>query len=130
MPAALMKHDTDPRTEIWNKIGDLTKFQVMHNNVVVAVYERPEKTRSGVFLPDQARDEDRFQGKAALVVAKGPTAFKSSDGWDFDSVKIAVGDWVAIRASDGWNVTVNGKLCRMIPDTAIRAKIASPDTVW
>lgn len=130
MPPMLMKHDTDPRDLIWKKIGDVSKFKPTHNNVLVAVYERPKQTQSGIVLPDQYRDEDQFQGKAALIVAAGPSAFVDSKDWKFSAVPMEIGDWVAIRASDGWNVTVNGTLCRMIPDTSIRAKIAGPDVVW
>lgn len=130
MPPMLMKHDADPREIIFQKVGDLSCIQVTHNNILLAVYERPAQTQSGIHLPDRYREEDTFQGKAALILAVGPSAFKDSAGWNFSAVPMEVGDWVAIRPSDGWNITVNKVLCRMIPDTGIRAKISGPDVVW
>lgn len=130
MPPMAMRHDADPRDVLWKKIGDVSRFVPTHNNVVLAVYERPSQTQSGIHLPDRYRDEERYQGKAAMIVAKGPQAFKDTEGWSFSAVPMDVGDWVAIRASDGWDVTINGVLCRMVPDTGIRAKISSPDVVW
>jgi co-chaperonin GroES (HSP10) len=130
MPAMAMKHDADPAQEMLAKLGNLSAFQPTHNNVLVAIYDRPAQTKSGIVLPDQYRDEERFQGKAALIVAKGPTAFRDAEGWNFASTPMDVGDWIAMRPSDGWSISVNKVLCRMIPDTAIRAKIASPDVIW
>jgi len=41
-----------------------------------------------------------------------------------------VGDWVFYRASDGWSITIDNILCRVMDDTAIRGRIPHPDTVW
>jgi hypothetical protein len=35
-----------------------------------------------------------------------------------------------MRPSDGWGINVNGVKCRMLNDTAVRAKIDSPDRIW
>ena len=61
----------------------------------VAVYERPEQTKSKIFLTDSVRDEDKFQGKVGLVVKMGPDAFVDSGGWVFQR-KAAVGDWSVV----------------------------------
>lgn len=130
MPAMEMMHDTDPRDKILSEIGDLSTFEVFHNDVVVAVYLRPEKTKSGVYLTDKHRDEDRFQSKVGLVVKMGPDAFVDDTGTWFHGVKVRVGDWVWFRPSDGFNLTVNKVLCRALKDTSIRGTIESPDAVW
>ena len=52
-----------------------------------------------------------------------------SGNW-FKDVKIGLHDWVIFRPSDGWSVSVNGISCRLIDDTAIRGRIATPDMVW
>ena len=130
MPAMTMTHDTDPKQDILDAIGDLDEFQVFHNDVVVAVYLRPEKTASGIYLPDQHRDEDRYQSKVGLVVKMGPDAFEDETGTWFHGVKVKVGDWVYYRPSDGFNLTVNKVLCRALKDTSIRGVIPTPDMVW
>src|ERR1700743_542315 len=122
MPARPMLHETDPRDDLFNEIGDLSSFEVLHNQVLVAIYKRPEGTRSGIILTDQSRDEDRHQGKVGLIVKAGPSAFTDPSGrWQFPD--LAVGDWVFFRVSDGWNMSVNQVDCRMVSDTQIRGRI-------
>lgn len=130
MPAMAMNHETDPRDQLLKKLGDISSVEVFNNQVLVAVYERPEKTKTGIVLPQAYRDEDKFQGKAALIVAMGPAAFQDADGRWFQGANLKTGDWILLRPSDGWPVTVNGTLCRMLNDTAVRARIDRPDRVW
>ena len=58
MPAMLMDHDVDPRQKLMEEMGDLSKVEVFNNQILVAVYLRPEKTKSGLYMPDAHRDED------------------------------------------------------------------------
>ena len=133
MPPMLMKHDVDPREEILREMGDLTGFHIQNNQVLVRVYERPKQTRAGIHLPDQVRQEDQYQGKAALVLLAGPTAFLEDvekGYWLNEQPVPKIHDWILMRASDGWPVMVQGKLCRMLTDTAVRMVIPAPDMVW
>ena len=127
---ALKTAAVDARADLLAKVGDLSNFKVQHNQVLVGIYIRPEKTKGGVFLTDNNRQEDVWQGKVALILKKGPTAFTDPRGsWTWvDSMD--VGNWVVVRASDAWNLMVNGVHCRLVDDTRIRAKIPTPDTVW
>lgn len=135
MPHILMEHDnTDPKAELLEKLGDISDIEVFHNSVVVAIYQRPNKTASGIILPDKHMEEDIYQGKTCLVVKAGPQAFKGDGSWSWDD--IGVGDWVFIRASNGWNISLRGKdkdkpvLCRIVKDTAIEGKVSDPDLIW
>lgn len=130
MPHMEMTHDVDPKEALLQQLGDLSGFQVFHNEIIVAVYLRPEKTKSGIYLTDKHRDEDRFQSKVGLVVKMGPEAFNDESGAWFRDVNVRVGDWVWFRPSDGFNVTVNGTLCRALKDTSVRGVIDQPDRVW
>lgn len=125
-----MLHEKDPKEVLLEQIGDLSRLEVFNMQVLVAVYIRPEKTKGGLFLSDRARDEDRYQSKVGLILKKGPTAFVDKDGEWFSGLEIKEGDWIVFRPSDGWNVTVNGVLCRMFDDVSVRARIAHPDQVW
>ena len=126
----LMSHDTDPAADILKQVGDLSKFELFANQVLLGVYKRPEKTKSGIHLADVTRKEDEFQGKAALVLAKGPSAFVSDDNYDFRGQNVSLGDWVAIFVSDGRKIMINGQLCRIVEDHHIRLKIPAPDAVF
>lgn len=130
MSALLMVHDTDPAKDILKQVGNLDSFELFGNQVLLGVYERPEQTKSGLFLSQQTRDEDKYQGKAALVLMKGPAAFVSDSNYDFQGQNVEVGDWVAIFVSDGRKIQINGQLCRIVEDQNIRLKIPAPDMVY
>lgn len=125
-----MLHEKDPKQALFEQVGDLSKIEIFNMQVLVAVYIRPEKTKSGLYLSDKARDEDRYQSKVGLIIKKGPTAFVDKDGEWFSGLDIKEGDWVVFRPSDGWNITVNGTLCRMLDDMSVRGRIEHPDQVW
>jgi co-chaperonin GroES (HSP10) len=130
MPFMPMEHESDPSEGLKKELGDLSTVEVFNNQILVAVYIRPQKTKSGIILTSQTTDEDRYQSKVGLVIKKGPQAFRDSSGEWFDNVEINEGDWIVFRPSDGWSITVNNVLCRMIDDVNIKARVDQPDRVW
>ena len=130
MPFMLMEHDADPKGKLLEELGDLSSVEVFNNQLLVAVYLRPQKTKSGIYLTDNTTEEDKYQSKVGLVIKKGPSAFEDEKGEWFKGIEINEGDWIVFRPSDGWNITVNGVLCRMIDDMNIKGRIDSPDRVW
>jgi len=130
MPYMRMEHETDPAEAIRKEMGDISDIEIFHNQVLVAIYIRPEKTKSGLYLSSQTRDEDKYQGKVGLIIKKGADAFVDDTGKWFKGVNLDVGDWIYFRPSDGWQITVHGQLCRILDDTDVRGRIPQPDTVW
>ena len=130
MSSFKMVHEVNPRDELIHAVGDLSKIKLFNNQILCAVYKRPEKTKSGIILTDNTRKEDEYQGKVAVVLKKGPMAFQDDSQTSFNGQDVEVGDWVVFRVSDGWQVTVNGVLCRMLQDIQIRMTIDSPDMVF
>ena len=130
MPFSRMTHDIDPKVAILDELGDISDIELLHNQVLVGIYIRPEKTKSGLYLSNQTRDEDKWQGKVGLIIKNGPEAFKDETGKWFKDVSIKEHDWVYVRPSDGWQLTVHGVLCRVIYDTDIRGRIPAPDCIW
>ena len=130
MPFMIMEHATDPKQKLLDDIGDISAFEIFNNQILIAIYIRPNKTKSGIYLSDQSREEDKVQGKVGLVVKKGPAAFVDETSEWFKDISVDVNDWVVIRPSDGWAITVNNVLCRIVDDTAVRGKIDVPDRVW
>jgi co-chaperonin GroES (HSP10) len=124
-----MRHDTDPRSDLLKKLGNLDGFVLYNNQVLIGIYERPEKTAKGIILTQTTRGEDKYQGKAALILKMGPVAFAQTEGY-FTEGGPQVGDWIAIRPSDGWPININGTLCRMLVDEAVKLRIPSPDSVY
>ena len=130
MPYMRMEHDVDPAEVIRKEMGNISDIEIFHNQVLVAVYIRPEKTKSGLYLSAQTRDEDRYQGKVGLIIKKGADAFVDDTGKWFKGVNLDVGDWIYFRPSDGWAITVHGQLCRILDDTDVRGRIPTPDCIW
>lgn len=130
MPYMRMEHSENPADTIRKEMGDISDIEIFHNQVLVAIYVRPEKTKSGLYLSSQTRDEDKYQGKVGLIIKKGADAFVDDSGKWFKGVNLDVGDWIYFRPSDGWQITVHGQLCRILDDTDVRGRIPQPDTVW
>jgi len=135
VPPMLMTHTEDPRDVIYKKVGmkkdgTIPGFHLLGNRVLVGIYERPTKTKSGIILADQTRREDEHQGKAAVILMKGNAAFVSDDHFDFNGDNVEVGDWIMLFVSHGLKCFVNGQLCRIIRDQDITMRIPSPDQVY
>lgn len=122
-----MRHDEDPATVLWNKIGDIHSIQVLNNNVLYAIYERPKVTAGGIHLTDTTSGEDEFQGKAGMILKIGAMV---NDEADLRGFNLEPGMWIAVRPSDGWALQLNGTMCRLINEELIRLVIPTPDTVW
>lgn len=125
-----MIHTTDPVEDLKKTVGDLSQIKIYNNWVLCAVYKRPERTASGLYLADVTRKEDEYQGKVGLVIKKGPLAFVDDDKTSFNGQDVELDEWVVFRASDGWALNVNGVLCRMLQDVQIRLVVPSPDVVY
>ena len=130
MPFMTMEHENDPAAALKQQAGDISNVEVFNNQLLVAVYVRPTKTKSGIYLTQQTTDEDKFQSKVGLVLKMGTSAFQDDTGEWFNGVKIKEGDWIVFRPSDGWSITVNGQLCRMIDDINVKGRVDQPDRVW
>lgn len=131
--AALKQHEADPKQEILTKLGDLSHFEMIRNEVLLAIYVRPDTTPGGIAITQKYQKEDEYQGKVGLVVKIGP-------GCEFFNLDIKLHDWVVVRPSDTWQLDVNADPkaltrqdfvpCRLVVDSQIRARIASPQMVW
>lgn len=134
MPYIKIHHEVDPRQKILDDVGDLSSIKLFNNEVLVAVYMRPNKTMLGgkeFFMTDRTVDEDRYQSKVGLLLAAGPNAFEPNDqGWFAGETFTPNQDWLVFRPSDGWSITVHGVLCRVMKDGQIKARVQDPDEVY
>ena len=130
MPHMEMDHENDPAELLRKQAGDITSVEVFNNQLLVAVYVRPQKTKSGLYLTDKTTDEDKYQSKVGLVLKLGASAFNDTSGEWFEGIEINEGDWIVFRPSEGWSITVNGQLCRMIDDINVKGRVDNPDRVW
>ena len=119
----------DARTAHLRALGKF-EDEILHSQVLCMTYIQPSVTEGGIHMPDRAIEEDRFQGKIALVVAMGPGAFKDDKIAEFHGVTVKVGDWVLVRPSDGLEIFVNGNSCRLFEDVDIRIRVKQPRSYW
>lgn len=129
MPATQFAHEGDPKAKLLDAVGDVDGVDIFHNQVLVAVYIAPEKTKGGIIRPQQNIDEDKYQGKVGLIIKLGPNAFISDAKWSWPE-DMSVGDWVFYRISDTVGVTVNGQTCRILDDVDVKGRVEKPDDVW
>jgi hypothetical protein len=147
MSAAFKSKQNDPaadlKRDILAKIGDVSEFEIAQNEILLAIYQRPEMTASGIVLAHQTLKEDIYQGKVGLVVKIGEHCqFDRADPYTniVTGIPISLHDWVVVRPSDTWALDVNMKsdtlsrkdfvACRLVKDKDIRAKIPHPGSVW
>lgn len=130
--AVAMAHKTDPGEEILAQItSHLSGVHIGGCDLLIAMYVRPEKTASGIMLPDKTRDEERYQGKAGLVLQLAPLAFSKERGTErwFGDYKPKVGDWILINVNDSFPMVIGPYTCRLVEDKYVRCIIPRPDGV-
>jgi co-chaperonin GroES (HSP10) len=132
LPVLEMVHDVDPVEETINRIGDVSDVIVPLNKILVGIYMRSGKTKGGVILTDQYRDEDKWQGKAGLILKRGPMAFVDDDRVKFNGLDPQPGEWVVFRPSDGMKLDIRHKEghCILLTDTQVQLVIPTPDLVF
>lgn len=130
MPPMIMEHQVDPKHKLLEDLGDLSSVELFNNQILCAVYIRPQKTKSGIYLTDKTTEEDRYQSKVGLLVKAGPSAFEpNEEGW-FKGEEFKLEDWLVFRPSDGWSITIHGVLCRILNDTQVKGRVQNPDEIW
>lgn len=131
---SLSKSTKDPKKALIEQIGELAirGYRLMEDDVLLATYVRPEKTKGGIILTAKTKDEDRFQGKVGLLLKKGPAAFKydKSGAFTYEGDPPEINDWVVYRPSDGWEIALNGVSCRLIRSCMLRGVVNDPETIW
>ena len=124
-------HDPeDQKRVILEKVNAVKVPQVFASDVLVATYVRPNKSKGGIIFTDKNLDENRFQGKVGLVIAKGPTAFKYDGAYPWEGPVPEVGDWVIYRANDAWENFFNGISVRWIDSDLIKGSIEDPTLIY
>ena len=53
MPPMKMTHADNFKEDLMASLGDLNEVEVFNNNILVAIYIRPNKTKSGIILADE-----------------------------------------------------------------------------
>ncbi len=133
----------DPAKALRDAAGDISDIEVFHNLVLAATYIAPAKVFKGpngedvqFHMTDRSLAEDRFQGKAYLVLQVGPTAFQDAPGVTFGGKSVAPGDWIIAKPSDGFELfkgdagAKEGASVRLFEDVHIKGRVSDPTVVY
>ena len=88
----------EPVKHIVASLGDVELPNPTGWHVLVMQYVRPEKVGS-LFMSDQTKQEDKYQGRYGIVLALGPEAY--ADKQKFGEAWCKPGDWIAWPAIEG-----------------------------
>lgn len=142
-----MTDPEDQKAKIFEDVGPMDdgEYDILDDHVLVATYVTPDtmqmKGPDGRLVDfkftDRKASESQFQGKAALVLKKGPTAWRYlNNGQPYEGIVPDVGDWVVINPSDGREVAIKSTegrehvMCRCVPALAIRQRVKDPRRIW
>jgi co-chaperonin GroES (HSP10) len=87
-----------------------------------------EKTKSGLYLPDQTKQDENTASLIAQVIEIGPDAYK-------DPVRFPSGPWCAkddyiiLRSYSGTRIKIDGDEYRLINDDTPEAVVPDPGKV-
>lgn len=138
MPLAL------PRQAIstYSKITDLAAYitavnrqvrpeeiDICLNRVLCAAYISNEMTKGGIIRPTDVVAEDIWQGKPALVLKVGPSAFKDTPDITFDGFMLHPGEWVTFKVGNSSQIEIHGYPCRIVMDHYIESRIPAPQWI-
>ena len=115
-----------PKDEANKTASQLPKPVGYH--MLIALPDVQEKTKGGIFKPDEVIDVERFSTVTGMVLEMGSDCYQ-------DKKKFPTGPWcksgdfVIFRAFQGTRVKVHGKEFRLLNDDSIEAVVDDPTGV-
>lgn len=91
--------------------------------ITVRLKKAEEKTRGGVFLVDQTKDEKRHLAMIAEVVELGPEAYVSTKDRTFSQPWCRVGDFIQFSKYAGSRMVINEIEYRSINDDEVQGVV-------
>lgn len=89
-------------------------------NVIVLPDDVEERTKGGVFLPEEVRERDRYATRTGVLVEISPAAFVNAD-WPEGAALPAIGERVVFTKYSGAVHEVDGKSYRIMKDKDVLA---------
>jgi co-chaperonin GroES (HSP10) len=106
----------------FNKEAEIAKFQkalrMVGWSILVRLYIAPATTKSGVFISDDAHNEQKYVNCVGLVVDKAPGTYKDRRYEDTSSW-CDIGDWVVFPRHAGYRIEIFDTPCWVLKEDAI-----------
>jgi co-chaperonin GroES (HSP10) len=100
--------------------------------LVRPVHIKDEKTKGGIYIPQEVQDDIRYLTNVGRVLSIGPYAFKSDSfkhGSWCEGGEIQVGDYVAFGRHVGQPMVFKNVNLRLIKDVDIKLRVLDPTDV-
>lgn len=94
--------------------------------VLLKAITLPEKTKSGLVLPETLRNMERRSYNIGLVLKMGDQAYQPSERFP-GGPYCKIGDWVYYSSYERDEVNINNHLCYFINDERIYATLLESD---
>jgi len=106
---------------------DTSGFNITGYNILVQPTKVDEKTKGGIYIPDEAKDDINYLNNICLVLALGPTAY-TQEG--FNGVPYCkVGDYVLIPKNSGTKILLRGVPVVLVACDRVLAVVDDPATI-
>ena len=93
--------------------------------VLVLPYKHVEKSKGGIYLPDQMIEKERVASTCAYVIELGPLAYKDEEKFP-TGPWCKKGDWVLFGRYSGSRIKIEGGELRLLNDDEVLATIKDP----
>lgn len=103
------------------------KTQPLRDQVAVAMFIEPERTKGGIYTATKTQSESRWQGTVGVIISKGPIAFKYIGSASWEGVAPEVGDVVQVIPSDTRGINYRGLFVRVMEDHLIKMVVDPSD---
>lgn len=124
-------HGNEQKAFVLKELGDLSRFRVYGNRVLVVTYITPSISRGGILFTPAQTEESIYQGKVGYIIKKGPLAYVDDETTKFGGMNPDVGAWVFFRPSLAiMQLRYDGIDCRMFADEQIGGDLQEPEKMW
>lgn len=94
--------------------------------LVVLPFRPPKKTKSGIYLAEQAVEKQQVATVCGYVVDVGPLAYRDTEKFP-DGAWCKKGDWIVFARYAGARINIEGGEIRILNDDEVLARVADPD---
>jgi co-chaperonin GroES (HSP10) len=112
--------------QIANEMPEKTK--PLGDQIALAMFIKPEKTRSGIYMASKTQDESRWQEPLGVLIAKGATAFKYDGAYEWQGYVPEIGDVLSTLPSDSRGMYYRGLFVRIMPSSLLKMVVDDSDT--
>jgi co-chaperonin GroES (HSP10) len=96
--------------------------------LLIAIPQVEEKTKGGIYIPDQLKASETVASVVGYVVAMGDLAYKDEKKFG-KKPWCEVGDYVIIRSYSGTRLRVGDQEFRLINDDTVEAVVEDPRSI-